>query len=123
MTNRNVLEMIALLGGDEAALRGQEFLAPLLGRGRARLRVRGLVYELEVARAAPGWWICRALDARRAEVAGEALPWQRGDYLALWPVLRLVLLEPLGKATQAAPRAWMALPYNPADARQRFGFA
>ena len=42
---------------DEVALRGQAFLAPLLGRGRARLRVRGLVCELEVIGAQPGWWM------------------------------------------------------------------
>jgi hypothetical protein len=79
--------------------------------------VRGLIYELAVAGAAPGWWLCAAQDARRARVLGEALPWQRGEYLALWPSLRLVLLEPLKGGD------WLALPYNPSDARQRFGLA
>jgi hypothetical protein len=44
----------------------------------------------------------------------EADPWQRGEYLALWPVLRLVLVEPLQHTD------WLALPYNPSDAAQRF---
>ena len=116
-TNPNVLALIGRLAADERAARGQEFLAPLLEDGRARLRVRGLIHELAVTGAAPGWWICRVLDARRAEVAAPALTWMRGDYLALWPALRLVLLEPLRGA------AWLALPYNPADAAQRFGLA
>jgi hypothetical protein len=114
---RSVLEIIDRMARDEAMLRGQEFLAPLTRGARARLRVRGLVYELAVAGAAPGWWRCVAQDARQAQVLGEALPWQRGEYLALWPSLRLVLLEALKGGD------WLALPYNPSDALQRFGLA
>jgi len=113
----NALDLINRLGGAEAALHGQEFMAPLLRDGRARLRLRGLVYELRVTAARSGWWCCRIRDARHAEVVMAAMPWQRGDYLALWPALRLVLLEPLRTGT------WLALPFNPADAHQRFGFA
>jgi hypothetical protein len=111
------LKLITVFSRDEAALGGQEFLAPLTQGGRARLRLRGLIYELTVAHARAGWWLCRARDARNAEVIGEALPWQRGDYLALWPELRLVLLEPLRHGD------WLALPYNASDAAQRFGLA
>jgi hypothetical protein len=113
----STLSLIATLARDEAALAGQEFLAPLAQGGRARLRLRGLICELAVAGARPGWWVCRARDARHAEVVGEAQPWQRGDYLALWPELRLVLLEPLRHGD------WLALPFNASDAAQRFGLA
>src|SRR5918911_3084140 len=115
MTRASVLNLIDALAQDEAALRGQEFLAPLLEDGRARLRLRGIVYEFAVGNSRPGWWIGRVCDARSAVVVGEALPWQRGDYLALWPALRLVLLHPL------AHGSWAALPFNPSDAAQRFG--
>jgi hypothetical protein len=108
------LNLIDVLARDEAALGGQTFLAPLLDQGRARVRVRGLVYELHVAGARAGWWMCRMLDARRATVADAAQPWQRGEYLALWPALRLVLLERLRGAD------WVALAFNPSDALQRF---
>lgn len=101
----------------EAALRGRELVAPLLGDGRVRTRVAGLVYTLAAQAPAPGWWRCRIVDAARAEVIGAAEPWQRGDYLALWPALRVVLLE------QAGPAAWLAMPLNPSDARQRFRLA
>lgn len=97
----------------EAALRGRELVAPLLGDGRIRVRVAGLIYTLAAQAPAPGWWRCRIADAAHAEVIGAAEPWQRGDYLALWPALRVVLLEPAG------PAAWLALPLNPSDARQR----
>lgn len=114
MGARNLIEKLARA---EAALRGRIFLAPLMGDGRARLRLQGLVYELVVQVPRPGWWRCKMLDAGRARAVEEAEPWQRGEYLALWPALRLVLLEPLG------PAAWLALPFNPSDAQQRFGLA
>jgi hypothetical protein len=109
-----VLKLIDHLAHDEAALRGQDFLAPLLRDGHARVRVRGLMYELGVARAQPGWWLCQALDAARAAVVDAAQPWQRGAYLALWPALRLVLVERLRNDD------WVALAFNPSDAFQRF---
>ena len=84
--------------------------------------MRGIVYELHVRGAAPGWWVCRMRDARSAEPAGPAEPWQRGDYLALWPALRMVLLEPLLAPVSGAPStAWLALPANWAEAKRRFG--
>ncbi|MCU0490941.1 MAG: hypothetical protein MUD01_05115 [Chloroflexaceae bacterium] len=112
---RHALDLIAALARDEASLRGQEFLAPLLPGSKARLRVRGLIYELALADARPGWWLCRATGSSSAEIVDEALPWQRGDYLGFWPALRLVLLEPMQHGT------WLAMPFNPADAAQRFG--
>lgn len=120
MARKGVLGLIDALAREEAGLRGREFLAPLTGAGRARLRVRGLVHELAVRAPRPGWWCCRALDAARAEALDEALPWQRGDYLALWPALRLVLVAPLREPAGPAA-AWLALPFNPSDAAQRFG--
>lgn len=114
MTHRNVLHLINAFTRDEAALRGQPFLAPLAGGTRVRLGVRGLVYQLAIEGARPGWWMCRALDAHRAALVDVAEPWQRGAYLALWPALRVVLVEPLSGDD------WIALPFNPSDAAQRF---
>lgn len=115
--SRAITTLIDMLAREEAALRGQAFLAPLLPQGRARVRLRGLLYEFIVANARAGWWICRARDPRHAEVVAAAEPWQRGDYLQLLPALRLVLLEPLAR------QSWLALPYNPSDAAQRFALA
>jgi len=114
MINHRALNLIDRLAHDEAALRGQTFLAPLRTHGRARVRVRGLVYELDVPHAQPGGWLCQALDAARAAVIDAAQPWQRGAYLALWPALRLVLVERL------CDDDWVALAFNPSDAFQRF---
>jgi hypothetical protein len=117
MIKHRALNLIDALARDEAALRGQEFLAPLLGRGRARIRVHGLVYELDVLGARPGWWACRMLDAHQATLVDVAQPWQRGAYLVLWPALRLVLVERL------CGDDWVALAFNPSDAFQRFAIS
>jgi hypothetical protein len=109
------LVLIEKLARAEQALRQRVIVTPLARGGRARVRVAGLVYELKVAGARPGWWQIVARDARRAEIAEPAEPWERGDYLALWPAVRLVLVEPVDATT------WVVLPYSPADAQQRFG--
>lgn len=112
---QTVRELVARLAREEAALRGREFLAPLLVNGQARLRLGGLIHTLKVIEAQAGWWRCRAIDSRHGTIVAEAEPWQRGDYLALWPALRLVLIE------QHAAGDWLALPFNLSDAFQRFG--
>lgn len=102
------------LAEQSRAQRGQPFLAPLQRGGLARFRVAGLMQSLRVPDALPGWWICRQVDARSAEMIAPAEPWQRADYLALWPALPLVLVEPVRDGT------WIAVPYNLSDALQRF---
>jgi hypothetical protein len=114
MVKHHAFNLIDSLAHDEAALYGQIFLAPLHAHGCARVRVRGLVYELGVARAQPGWWLCQVLDSARAAVVEAAQPWQRGAYLALWPALRLVLVKRLRDDD------WVAVAFNHSDAFQRF---
>ncbi|NJN15005.1 MAG: hypothetical protein HC822_01180 [Oscillochloris sp.] len=109
-----ILDLINALARAEDFVRGREFIAPLANRGRVQVRVNGVVYRFLISGGRSGWWLCRALNTRTAVIAGEALPWQRGEYLRLWPHLRLVLLEPLRRD------AWLAIPFNPSDAMQRF---
>jgi hypothetical protein len=115
MSRREILDLISEIEEAESAAHQHEFFAPLTAHGRARMRIAGMIREYRVANAREGWWICQPRDARHADVVAEALPWQRGEYVALWPALRLVLLEPLRQ------RSWLALPFNPSDAAQRFG--
>jgi hypothetical protein len=114
---RKASDLIARLAQEEAALRGQLLLSPLVRGGQARTRLNGLVYQFRVPNAEPGWWCCRVQDAHTATIESEAQPWQRGDYLRLWPALRLVLLEPLRDSD------WLAIPFNAAEAQQRFGIS
>lgn len=85
-------------------LGGIEFGAPVLADGLVRLRRFGHTFMLRIAAALPGWWICRALDPRRAAIVAEAPAWVRNEYLAARPSVPLVLLAP----TPAG--GWLALP-------------
>jgi hypothetical protein len=111
---RSALELINHISAQTQALRQRTFLTPLLRGGKARLRVDGLIYEITVRDERPGWWLCLCREGAVADIVGETLPFARGEYLALWPALRLVLLEPMRDGN------WLALPFNPADAAQRF---
>lgn len=115
MPQRRALDLIASLAKQEEGLRGQRFVSPLLPNARARLRLAGIVYELRLPEAQAGWWICQIDGPGRASVVEEAQAWQRAEYLEQWPRLRCVLIE------QVSPQSWLALPFNPSDAAQRFG--
>jgi hypothetical protein len=111
--------LVAKLAARAKALQGREVLAPLLPGGRIRTRLGGLVYEFKPRGDFAGWGRFRPVNEREAEPVGEALPWQRAAYLALFPALRVILLWPDPGAGPAG--RWWALPFNESDARQRFG--
>ncbi len=103
---RRLAQSAREMQADESGV-GRPFLSPLTTAGRARLRLHGMIYELRVAKATPGWWICRMTDPLSAIVDHAAPPWLRDDYLALWPARQYLLVEPL-----AADR-WVAIPCHP----------
>jgi hypothetical protein len=113
--------LIARLSQESQQMLSREIIAPLLPGGRIRTRLSGLVYEFKLRRRFVGWGRFRPLNEREAELLGEALPWERGAYLELFPALRVILLWP--DSSTRAPGTWLALPYNESDARQRFGLA
>ena len=90
----DVRARVARLGREGASLLGREILAPALPGGRIRTRLSGLVYEFRLKREFTGWGRFRPVNEREVELAGEALPWERGAYLELFPVLRVILLWP-----------------------------
>ncbi|GCE28409.1 hypothetical protein KDA_38930 [Dictyobacter alpinus] len=112
-------ELIARLGQQSQRLLERELVAPLLRGGRIRTRVDGLVYEFRVRERFQGWGRFRPGSEHEASLIEEALPWERGTYLEVFPVLRMLLLWP--DSSGAPPGTWLALPYNESDARQRFG--
>jgi hypothetical protein len=113
--------LVAKLSRDGRELLQREIVAPLLPGGKIRTRLNGMVYEFRPRGEFVGWGRFRPLNEREAEVLGDALPWERGAYLELFPLLRVILLWPDTSRT-TYPGTWWALPYNASDARQRFGF-
>jgi len=112
--------LIAKLSKESAELQQREIIAPLLPGGRIRTRLSGMVHEFRPRGKFTGWGRFRPVNEREAELLGEALPWERGGYLELFPALRVILLWP-DPATKR-PGTWWALPFNTSDAKQRFGF-
>lgn len=113
-------ELVERLNAAGRALCERVLIAPVMPGGRIRTRIEGLVYEFRLSERFVGWGRFRPLNARVVEPAGEALPWQRGAYLELFPALRVILLWPDESAER--PGVWWATPFNESDAHQRFGF-
>src|SRR5258708_31750221 len=86
--------LIARLSQESQQLLTREIIAPLLPGGRILTRLDGLIYEFKSRERFVGWGRFRPVNEREAEPLGEALPWERGGYLELFPVLRVVLLWP-----------------------------
>lgn len=112
--------IVARLSKQSKTFLERELIAPLLPGRRIRTRLDGLIYEFKPKGNFVGWGRFRPINEREAEPLGEALPWQRGAYLELFPALRVILLWPDSDAKR--PGTWWALPFNDSDARQRFGF-
>lgn len=111
--------LIARLSQEGQQLLTREIIAPLLPGGRIRTRLNGLIYEFRPRKRFVGWGRFQPINEGEADVLGEALPWERGGYLELFPVLRVILLWP--DPGRRYPGTWLAIPYNESDARQRFG--
>lgn len=112
--------IVARLTKESAELLKRELVAPLLPGGKIRTRLGGMIYEFKPRGRFVGWGRFRPLNEREAEPLDEALPWERGAYLELFPALRVILLWP--DTNPRRPGTWWALPFNESDARQRFGF-
>jgi hypothetical protein len=113
--------LVARLSQQSQELSQREIIAPLLPGGRIRTRVAGMVYEFKLRGNFVGWGRFRPLNEREAQPLGEAQPWERGGYLEVFPVLRMLLLWPDNDARR--PGTWWAIPFNESDAQQRFGLS
>lgn len=117
----DVRKLVARLHQESNTVLQRELIAPLLPGGKIRTCLSGMVHEFTLRGEFVGWGCFQPLNEREAELVREALPWERGSYLELFPLLRVILLWP--DTTTRFPGTWWALPYNESDARQRFGFA
>ncbi|MBI5368806.1 MAG: hypothetical protein HZA54_17350 [Planctomycetes bacterium] len=105
-------DLVGRLGDAERRCAGTLFLAPVPagGRGRVRVRIAGVVCELTVA-GPPGWQVCRARDATRADVVEAADRIAVRRFLQRLPALQAVVAVHGGVGGGGA--AWFGLPVNP----------
>jgi hypothetical protein len=117
----DVRGLVSHLGEAARALRAHTILAPTVPGGRVRTRLEGLIYTFRALGERTGWGHFRPLDERTAIYLDEPSPWEREAYLALFPALRVMLLWP--QTGSGAQGAWLAVPANAGEARQRFGWS
>jgi hypothetical protein len=81
-----------------------EFLAPVMPGGRVRVRIAGLVCNLQVVgHHRAGWAILKPVSMVRARVVARPSLGQVRDYLALFPAVRLVLVARASSHPEAPP--------------------
>jgi hypothetical protein len=111
-------DILNSLEAAEHSFAGTLFLAPIVGRGKARSRVRvriaGVACQLAVTSDLPqdfrGWAVLQAVSTSEAVFVREAGLADVAAYLELFPTLRLILCEPdRGR--------WLAFPAHLGDER------
>jgi hypothetical protein len=101
---------------EERRFVGQEFLAPLLGHNRVVVRIAGIVCRMRVKsrQTFTGWAVLRALSTSQAEFIRPANLGEIANYLALFPMVRLILLHSDQKGEMST---WIASPAQQGDRR------
>jgi hypothetical protein len=87
------LSIVSKLARQEKELHNSSFIAPYVGGGKVRLRLEGIIYELEVGDCPDGWAIMQVIGDGKARFLQRApLPAVK-KYLQLLPRLRLILVD------------------------------
>lgn len=104
-------DIVARLAKQEREASKGVILAPVRPGAKVRVRISGVIWELEVVdRPYTGWALLRVTAPGRAAIAGVPTPRQIREYLALFPRVRLVLLE-------RQQDTWWAVPAQQNDRR------
>lgn len=107
----NAADIVARLARKEKDAGQGLVLAPVIAGAGVRVRLEGIVYELELDdRSFSGWALLRIVAPGKAKVEGRPSPKEVSSYLSLFPKLRLILLE-------SHQGAWWAIPAQEKDAR------
>ncbi len=96
-------DLIDRFGKEEDAFLRTEFLSPVAGPGKVRVRIAGIVCELDVREPKPGMQILKPLSMKEAKIVREATRAEAKRYLELFPSARLI-------ATLSHGQTWMGLP-------------
>jgi hypothetical protein len=96
MSNRERFDPLALvskIANQEKELLGTTFIAPYVGGGKVRLRLNGIIYEMQARDCPEGWSILEVVSAGKASFVQRAPLSMVRNYLHLFPRLRIVMLE------------------------------
>ncbi len=95
-------DLIDRFGREEDAFLRTEFLAPVAGPGKVRVRIAGIVCEMAVRDPKPGMQVLKPVSMKEAAIVREASRAEAKRYLGLFPRARLV-------ATLLHGGTWMGL--------------
>ncbi len=91
---KHVSNLIASLAAKEDAFLRTRFVAPIAGEGVVQVRIAGAVCRLRIRpRRFIGWGVFAPMSYTDAVLDRAATMAERRAYLALWPSLRLVMLD------------------------------
>ena len=83
------------------------FMAPILANGQVRVRIAGVICTLKLEdKVEAGWAILKPLSLDRATVVTRPSLKQIRDYLALFPMLRLLVVARTKRRCLALPASW-----------------
>jgi hypothetical protein len=109
--SKQVNDALNRLAAAEEQFLTREFLAPVLRGSLVHVRIAGVICQLEVQPPAfEGWGIFRPVSHSEARLVRPARLAERQRYLALFPLVRLILA---GRHDEE----WLALPAHRADTR------
>lgn len=89
------LSLISKIAEQEKQLVGSRFLAPYRGGGKIRLRLSGIVYQVEAPDSPDGWGIFELKEDSRAKYLEAAPLAMVRNYLALLTQVRVIMLDEL----------------------------
>ena len=97
------LAIVSKIAEQEKELNGTTFIAPYVGSGKVRLRLSGIVYEMDASGCPEGWAIMEVRAVGKASFVQAAPLTMVQNYLRLFPQMRLVMID------QFSDKHWWAL--------------
>jgi len=109
--SRNVGAALSRLAAAEERFLANEFLAPVVVGGQVQVRIAGVICSLRVQPTDfTGWGIFRPTSHSEAGLVRQAKLAERQRYLALFPLVRLILVGQFDEQ-------WLAMPAQRGDSR------
>ncbi|MBX9685928.1 MAG: hypothetical protein K2X27_04450 [Candidatus Obscuribacterales bacterium] len=87
------LAIVSKIARQEKELQGKTFVAPYVGGGKVRLRLKGIICEMDAGGCPEGWCIMQALNASKARYLQAASPEMIKSYLDLLIRVRLIAVS------------------------------
>lgn len=115
MPRKTLTDRLNRLAAQESQFLSQEFLAPVTLGGEVRVRMAGVVCQMEITPTDfQGWGVFRPCSTTQAQFRREPTLAERQHYLALFPQVSLVLCE---RTIKNEERIWFAMMAYRGDSR------